>query len=54
MPTYTAMLVTDRVTKSGKVITGTKPSIVIVRVNPGYSPSPGKTGTAEVLGVLCP
>ena len=54
MPTYTAMLVTDRVTKSGKVITGTKPSIVIVRVNPGYSPSPGKIGTAEVLGVLCP
>ena len=54
MPTYTAMLSTDRVTKSGKTITGTKPSIVIVRVNPGYSPSPGKTGTAEVLGVLCP
>ena len=54
MPTYTAMLSTDRVTKSGKIIIGTKPSIVIVRVNPGYSPSPGKTGTAEVLGVLCP
>jgi hypothetical protein len=54
MPTYTAMLSTDRVTKSGKTITGTKPSIVIVRVNPGYSPNPGKTGTAEVLGVLCP
>jgi hypothetical protein len=54
MPTYTAMLVTDSVTKAGKVISGTKPSIVIVRVNPGYAPSPGKVGTAEVLGALCP
>jgi hypothetical protein len=54
MPTYTAMLVTDHVTKTGRTVTGTKPSIVIVRVNPGYSPSPGKTGTAEVLGVFCP
>ena len=57
MPTYTAMLSTDRVTKSGRTITGTKPSDIAVTVadaNPGYSPSPGKTGTAEVLGVLCP
>ena len=54
LPSYTAMLVTDSVTKSGPTITGTKPSIVVVRTNPGYGPSPGKAGTAEVLAVLCP
>lgn len=54
VPQYTAVLVTDRATKKGKVISGTKPIIVVVRVNPGYAPSPGKRGTAEVLGQLCP
>jgi hypothetical protein len=46
--------VTDKVTKSGSVISGTKPMIVIVQVNPGYAPSPGHPGTAVVLGALCP
>ena len=54
LPAYTAMLVTDRVTKSGSVISGTKPMIVIVQVNPGYAPNPGHPGTAVVLGALCP
>ena len=40
VPEYTAMLVTSSVTKSGAVISGTKPTIVIVKVNPGYSPVP--------------
>jgi len=47
------MLVTSSVTKSGAVVSGTKPAIVIVKLNPGYSPSPGKTATAVVLGKLC-
>ncbi|MGH3646408.1 MAG: hypothetical protein ACRDTM_04420 [Micromonosporaceae bacterium] len=54
LPEYTAVLVTDSVTKTGKVITGTKPIIVIIRVDPGYSPNPGHPGTGEVLGVFCP
>jgi len=54
VPEYTAVLVTSSVTKSGNVITGTKPSIAIVRVNPGYAPNPGHPGTAEVIGILCP
>ncbi len=53
LPQYTAMLVTSLARKSGSVITGTKPAIAIVRVNPGYSPSPGKRGTAQVLGLFC-
>lgn len=53
VPEYTALLVTSQVTKTGPTITGTKPMIVIARVNPGYSPNPGHPGTAEVLGVFC-
>lgn len=53
VPAYTALLVTSSVTKSGTTISGTKPTIVIANVNPGYGPSPGKTGTAVVLGALC-
>jgi hypothetical protein len=54
VPAYTAVLVTSSVFKTGKGISGTKPMIVIVHVNPGYSPAPGHRGTAVVLGVLCP
>lgn len=54
LPSYTAMLVTDSVTKAGPVITGTKPTIVVVQTNADYGPAPGKTGTAQVLAVLCP
>ena len=52
VPSYTAVLVTDLVGKNGKMIGGTKPSIAIVQVNPGYSPNPGHPGTAVVLGPL--
>ncbi|WP_446215521.1 hypothetical protein [Micromonospora sp. IBHARD004] len=54
VPEYTAVLVTDSVTKTGSVITGTKPRIAVVLVNPGYAPNPGYPGTAKVLGFLCP
>jgi hypothetical protein len=47
------VLVTSSVTKSGATIIGSKPFIVIVRVNPGYAPRPGRLGTAMVLGRLC-
>lgn len=53
VPSYTAMLVTNSVTKSGSTISGTKPSLVIVRTNAGYQPSPGHAGTGQVVAVLC-
>lgn len=53
VPSYTAMLVTSSVTKTNKTVSGTKPKIVIVRVNPGYAPSPGHPGTGTVVAVLC-
>jgi hypothetical protein len=54
VPSFTAMLVTSSVVKNGNTITGTKPSIVVVQTNPGYGPSPGHAGTAQVVAVLCP
>jgi hypothetical protein len=53
VPSYTAMLVTDSVTKFGSTISGTTPSLVIVRTNAGYQPSPGHAGTGQVVAVLC-
>jgi len=54
VPSYTAVLVTGSVVKTGNTITGTKPAIVIARTNPWYGPARGHVGTAEVLAVLCP
>jgi hypothetical protein len=53
VPSYTALLVTNSVTESGSTISGTKPSLVIVRTNAGYQPSPGHAGTGQVVAVLC-
>jgi len=53
VPSYTAMLVTSSVMKSGSTIVGTKPLLVIVRTNAGYQPSPGHAGTGQVVAVLC-
>ncbi len=53
VPTYTAMLATSSVTKSGSTVSGTKPSLVIVHTDPGYQPSPGHVGTGQVVAVLC-
>ena len=53
VPSYTAMLVTNSITKSGTTIFGTKPSLVIVRANADYQSSPGHTGTGQVVAVLC-
>ncbi len=53
VPEYTAVMVTSKVTKTGTKITGTTPNIAIVRINSGYSPSPGHPGTATVLGIYC-
>jgi hypothetical protein len=54
VPLFMAVIASSTVTKSGAVITGDIPKIVIVRTNPGYSPSAGHTGTGTVVAVVCP
>jgi hypothetical protein len=53
VPAYTAMLVTNSVTKSGNTVSGTKPKIVIMRTDAGYQPSSGHAGTGHVAAVFC-
>ena len=54
VPLFMAVIASSTVTKSGPTIAGDIPRIVIVRTNPGYGPSPGKTGTGTVVAVVCP
>ena len=47
------VLVASSVTKKGTTINGTWGKIVVVRVNPGYSPTPGHPGTGTVVATFC-
>jgi hypothetical protein len=54
VPPYMAVVVSSSIQKSGSAVVGNVPSIVIVQTDPGYGPSPGKTGTGTVVATLCP
>ncbi len=54
VPSYMGVLVTDSVTKSGSTIGGHWASIVVVKVDPGYSPNPGHHGTGTIVATFCP
>lgn len=53
VPTYTAVIVSSTITKSGSSISGNTVSVVIVKVDPGYAPDPGHAGTGTIVAVLC-
>lgn len=53
VPSFMAVIVSSRVTKSGRAITGDTPAIVIVQTSPGYASDPGHPGTGKVLAVFC-
>jgi N-acetylneuraminic acid mutarotase len=53
VPTYMALIVSSSIQKNGSVISGDVKKIVIVRTNPGYGPSPGQSGTGQVVAILC-
>jgi hypothetical protein len=48
------VLVTDSATKSGSTIGGHWARIVVVKVDPGYSPNPGHPGTGTIVATFCP
>jgi FtsP/CotA-like multicopper oxidase with cupredoxin domain len=54
VPQYMGVLVSSSVTKTGSTIAGNTTSIVVVNVQPGYGPSPGKPGKGTVVAVYCP
>ena len=53
VPSYMGVVVTSKVSKSGSTLSGTYTHIVVVRINPGYAPSPGSPGTGTILGRFC-
>ena len=46
------VLVTNSVTKSGPVITGTIKEFALVATNSGYDSNPGHPGTGTVIGLI--
>jgi len=53
VPTFMGVIVSSKVTKSGSIITGDIKQVVIVKNDPGYSPSPGHPGTGAEIAILC-
>jgi uncharacterized repeat protein (TIGR01451 family) len=53
VPSYMGVLVTSSVGKSGSGISGTTTHIVVVKVNPGYGPSPSTYGTGTIVATYC-
>lgn len=53
LPAYMGVLVATKVTKSGSKISGDAKSIVVVKVDPGYSPNPGHAGTGTIVAMFC-
>jgi uncharacterized repeat protein (TIGR01451 family) len=53
VPSYMGVLVTSAVTKNGSIINGNFVHIVVVRVNPGYSPNSGGVGSGTIVATYC-
>ena len=53
VPSYMGVLVGSGITKSGSEIVGQTTAIVVLKVNPGYGPNPGSTGTGVLVGLYC-
>ena len=54
VPSYMGVIVTKKVTKSGSTISGSYVSIVVVKVDPGYTPNPATHGTGTIVATFCP
>lgn len=53
VPQYIIVLVASKITKSGSVISGNIPEMVVVRTDPGYDANPGHDGTGTVVSIVC-
>jgi hypothetical protein len=53
LPAYIAVIVSSKITKSGLVISGNAPHVLVVKTNPGYQPSPSSPGTGTVISQVC-
>jgi Bacterial Ig-like domain (group 3) len=53
VPAYMAVAVSSSIKKSGNVISGNVPKVVIVQTQPGYKPMPVNHGTGFVVATIC-
>jgi len=53
VPADITVIVSSLITKSGPIISGDVPEMVIVHTDPGYEPNPGHEGTGTVTAVVC-
>ena len=53
VPAFMGVIVSSKITKSGSIISGDIKQVVVVKNDPGYSPSPGHPGTGTELAILC-
>jgi hypothetical protein len=53
LPAYMATVVSSSITPAGSGVAGNIVKIVIVKTDPGYGPSAGKSGTGKIVATLC-
>jgi hypothetical protein len=53
VPSYMGVVVTSSVTKNGNNINGNSIHIVVVKVAPGYTPTPSTHGTGTIVATFC-
>ncbi|HEX3143780.1 MAG TPA: carboxypeptidase regulatory-like domain-containing protein [Pyrinomonadaceae bacterium] len=53
IPEFITVIVSSSVTKNGSILSGNNRKLVIVKIDPGYGPSPGGAGTGTVYSVVC-
>jgi hypothetical protein len=53
VPSYMGVVVTSTVGKSGSTISGNSVHIVVVKVDPGYAPTPADHGTGTIVATFC-
>lgn len=53
VPSYMGVVVTSSVDKTGSDITGDYTHIVVVKVDPGYAPTPDHPGTGTIVATFC-
>jgi hypothetical protein len=54
VPKFITIIVTSSAIKSGSTIGGNVTKLVIIQVDPGYTPNPDTPGTGTVYSVVCP
>jgi len=53
LPAYIRVIVASKIGQSGSTISGNTLHVDLVKVNPGYSPNPGHSGTGTIVSQIC-